>query len=99
MHLTAKNNLQDSLTILHSVIWDLHKHCVSIEVLEIVISEKEMFFAILDLFETCDLPRKPSSFRNLVLCREKDLKALKAVIRTVEILQIFFKEIREGKLF
>ena len=98
----AITNLEKSLSILRELFMDLHQHRVSIEVLGLVTSKKEMFLTVTDLFEQYQndsLPMTSSAYRNLLLCREKDLKNLNEVIRTVETLQMFFEEISESKFY
>lgn len=95
-------NLETSLSILRKLFMDLHQHRVSIEVLGLVTSKKEIFLTVTDLFEQYQndsLPMTSSAYRNLLSCREKDLKTLNEVIRTVETLQMFFEEISESKFY
>ena len=96
----AKDNLERSLSIMRTICVELYQHHVSIEVLYLLISKKEMFLAVTDLFEKHQsecLPIMSSAYKNLLLCREKDLKTLNEVMTTVETLRFFFEEIRESK--
>lgn len=98
----ATANLEKSLSIMGELFMDLHQHRVSIEVLGLVTSKKEFFLTVTDLFEKYQndsLPMTSSAYRNLLSCREKDLKTLNEVIRTVETLQMFFEEISESKFY
>lgn len=97
----AKENLQKSLEILKSLFKDLKVHNVSVCVMEFIISEKDMLFAVADFFQNHfgdSHPLRRSELENILLCREKDLKALKEVYKTVVILRIFFRVINKGKL-
>lgn len=46
-----------------------------------------------------NLPLTTAAFENLLFCRDKDLKSVEEVIRTVEKLQFLLKEISESKIF
>lgn len=97
----AKENLQKSMEIFKSLFKDLKVHNVSVCVMEFIISEKDMLFAVADLFENHfddSHPLRRSELENILLCREKDLKALKEVYETVVILRFFFRVIYKGKL-
>lgn len=69
--------------------------------LEFITTKKDTFLAVAQVFEKykeTSLPLTSSALKNIVLCREKDLKRLQEVITTVQKLQFFFKEIGESKL-
>ena len=100
MDFEAERNLETSLSIMRTIFVDLHQHDVTIEVLNLLISKKEMFLAVTDLFEKHQskcLPIMSSAYKTLLLCREKDLKTLDEVMTTVETLRIFCEEIKESK--
>lgn len=99
---TAQENLDRSVMILRALCWSLYENTVIVETLEFIISKKEVFLAVVNVFENCgneNIPLISSEFENLLLCRDKDLKSLEEVVRTVEKLQFLLKEISESKIF
>lgn len=99
---TAQSNLERSVMILRTLYWSLYENTVNVETLGFIISKQKVFLAVTNVFEECpneNLPLTTSAFENLLLCREKDLKSLEEVIRTVEKLHFLLKEISESKIF
>lgn len=102
MEPSAQNNLDRSVRILRALCWSLYENTVDVGTLAFIISKKENFLAVANVFERCkneNLPLTTAAFENLLLCRDKDLKSLEEVISTVEKLQFLFKEISESKIF
>lgn len=101
MNQSAQHNLYRSVTLIESLIQHLLRNAIKIEMLELIISKKDTFLAVAQVFEKykdTSLPLTSSALENIVLCREKDLKRLQEVITTVQKLQFLFKEISESKL-
>lgn len=99
---TAKDYLNRSVMILRTLCLSLYENTVNVQTLEFIISKKEVFLEVVKVFENCrneSLPLITSEFENLLSCRDKDLRSLEEVVRTVEKLQFLFKEISESKIF
>lgn len=102
MEPSAQYNLDRSVKILRALCWSLYANTVDVETLALIISKKEIFLAVANVFEMCineNLPLTTAAFENLLFCRDKDLKSVEEVIRTVEKLQFLLKEISESKIF
>lgn len=101
MDQSAQRDLSRSVTLMGLLFQNLLRNTVEIEMLEFITTKKDTFLAVAQVFEKhkeTSLPLTSSALKNIVLCREKDLKRLQEVITTVQKLQFFFKEIGESKL-
>lgn len=101
MDQSARRYLSRSVTLMGLLFQNLLRNTVEIEMLELITAKKDTFLAVAQVFEKykeTSLPLTSSALKNIVLCREKDLKRLQEVKTTVQKLQIFFKEISESKL-
>lgn len=101
MDRSAQDNLSRSFTLTESLFQDLYNNTVKIKHLELIIEKKETFLAVANVVEkykNSSIPLTSSALKNILLCREKDLKVLEDVIATVRKLQYFFREIRESEL-
>lgn len=99
---TAQDYLNRSVMILKTLCSSLCENTVNVQTLEFIISKKEVFLEVVKVLENCrneSLPLITSEFENLLSCRDKDLRSLEEVVRTVEKLQFLFKEISESKIF
>lgn len=99
---TAQDYLNRSVMILKTLCSSLYENTVNVQTLEFIISKKEVFLEVVKVLENCrneSLPLITSEFENLLSCRDKDLRSLEEVVRTVEKLQFLFKEISESKIF
>lgn len=96
----SQHMLNRSVTIFYQLFRELHQNTVKVETLEMIIPKKDIFLAVAEVIEKIrkDLPLTSFAFKNLLECREKDLKRLMEVIETVEKLQFLFKEISERKI-
>lgn len=96
----SQHMLNRSVTIFYQLFRELHHNTVKVETLEMIIPKKDIFLAVAEVIEKIrkDLPLTSFAFKNLLECREKDLKRLMEVIETVEKLQFLFKEISERKI-
>lgn len=96
----AQGNLDRSVMIMRTLCLNLYENTVNVETLGFIISKQTVFLAVTNVFEKYqheNLPLTTSAFENLLSCREKDLKSLEEVIKTVEKLHFLLKEISESK--
>lgn len=96
----SQQMLKRSVRMFCQLLRKLHDNTVTVETLEMIIPKKDIFLTVAEVIEknTKELPLTSFAFKNLLLCREKDLKRLMEVIETVEKLQFLFKEISERKI-
>lgn len=100
MDQSARRYLSRSVTLMGLLFQNLLRNTVEIKMLELITAKKDTFLAVAQVFEKykeTSLPLTSSALKNIVLCREKDLKRLQEVKTTVQKLQFFFKEISESK--
>lgn len=97
---TARRYLERSVSLMESSFQNLKTNSVQIKMLEFFVSKTETFLAVANVFETHSperLPLKTHALKNILRCREKDLKRLKEIIITVNKAKYFLNEISESK--
>ena len=95
----AQENLKKSVSMMEVLFQELYRNSVEIRQLEIVISERHTFIYVAKIFEDhADdrIPLTSQAVENLLLCREKDLKALEEVTCTVQKLARMFEEMNKS---
>ena len=99
MDLIAQDNLRKSVAIVEGLFRDLYTDIVVVGHLEIIISQRNRFISVARVYEQHAEDRIPlasKAFENLLMCREKDLKALEETTSTVQKLARLFEEINKS---
>lgn len=95
----AKENLRKSVSMMEVLFQDLYRNSVVVRQLEIIIPERQTFITVAQIFEKNAEDKIPLTYKaveNLLLCREKDVKALEGVTCTVQTLARLFEEINKS---
>lgn len=99
MDLIAQENLGKSVSIVERLFWDLKTDIVVVGHLEIIISQRNTYISVAKVYEQHAEDRIPltsKALENLLMCREKDLKALEETTSTVQKLVRLFEEINKS---
>lgn len=100
MDKTARSYLENSVSLMESSFQNLKTNSIQIKMLKLFVSKKEAFIAVANVFEKHSSQRLPLTtheLKNILRCREKDLKRLKEIITTVQKAKYFLNEISESK--
>lgn len=100
MDKTARFYLERSVYLMKSSFQNLKTNSIQMKMLKLFVSKKEAFLTVANVFETHSSQRLPlttHALKNILRCREKDLKRLKEIITTVQKAKYFLNEINESK--